>query len=150
MFFDISNGNKRGTAGLTDGTRARLFEGPPLPSPLLPVFPDGHHEEREEDFFAFVPRVARSSQPWANGRNPFGVLRFRGSMHQISVRRNLTPPSPLGRRRNRLAGWNVSKLRMQFPRSSWSVDGCVRRGRRTRHARARVLPIWVSSIVVAF
>ena len=47
---------------------------PPLPGPLLPL-----REEREKEFFAFVPRVARSepdwptSQPWANGRNPFGV-----------------------------------------------------------------------------
>ena len=29
--------------------------------------------EVETDFAAADPRVARSSQPWAGGRNPFGI-----------------------------------------------------------------------------
>ena len=30
--------------------------------------------EVETDFAAADPRVARSSQPWAGGRNPFGIV----------------------------------------------------------------------------
>jgi hypothetical protein len=54
-------------------SRNRVLENPPLPGPLLPVFPDGNQEARGKEFFAFVPKVARSSQPWAECRNPFGV-----------------------------------------------------------------------------
>ena len=76
---------------------------PPLPGRLLPP-----REEREKEFLAFVPRVARSepdwptSQPWAKCRHPFGVMRFGGSMREISFRRILTPAlSPLLRRGER-------------------------------------------------
>src|SRR5258708_1456952 len=41
-----------------------------------------------EKCFAFVPGVARSSQPLANGRNPFGVLRFRLSFFPIGISRD--------------------------------------------------------------
>ena|SRR5579859_2241536 len=59
---------------------------PPLPGPP-PLFGGLKERGREKKFLAFVPRVARSepdwptSQPWANCLNPFGVLRFKGSLN---------------------------------------------------------------------
>jgi hypothetical protein len=52
------------------------------------------------------PRVARSSQPWALRRNPFGILglrRLMGSKSEISSRGNLSPSDGRGRRPASLA-----------------------------------------------
>ncbi len=56
----------------------------------------GHNPVGVEDSTLFLPRVARSSQPWALGRNAVGVLRCR-------LVRNAQPPRRGNRMRLRLA-----------------------------------------------
>ena len=44
-----------------------------------------------------LPRVARGSQPWAWGRNPFGILgNSRKALGQVLADRNVRAPSPRG------------------------------------------------------
>jgi hypothetical protein len=91
----------RGTSGerVGEGALKKFLLSMKLPlKTLLSPTLSSRRGRRGRIYVGLVPRVARSSQPWADCRNPFGVLRFIGSMREISFGGILTPALSPGER----------------------------------------------------
>ncbi len=51
-----------------------------------PMVGTGHNPFRVVHFSTVFPRVARSSQPWAGGHNPFGIGKGRMRAQDVFIR----------------------------------------------------------------